>query len=101
MEVVIAMGHFCDTHGPCVILCTDKIKDIPEKPPPSLKVPVCEACKSLDLDTVYDCQDNELHYITSRTASNFQMAHLLKDAVLRSLSVEVRKYLGLFHSKYD
>lgn len=84
------MGHFCDTHGPCVIMSTDRVKEIPEEPLPALlNVPVCDACKSLDLETIYECEDDNNHYISTRTNLNLHVAHLLKDAVLRSLSVEV------------
>lgn len=88
MEVTIALGHFCDTHGPCVILCTDRVSEIPRKVLP-LNVPICEACQSLELNTIYSCKDNESYYVSSRTSLTKNVAHLLKDAVLRSLSVEV------------
>lgn len=89
MEVTIALGHFCDTHGPCVILCTDRVSEIPENVVPSLNVPICDACQSLDLKTVYSCKDDTSYYISTRTAITKNMANILKDAVLRSLSVEV------------
>lgn len=92
MEVTIALGHFCDTHGPCVILCTDRATYIPEHVVPSLNVPICEACQSLDFKTIYNCKDESLYYITTRTAITKNMANILKDAVLRSLSVEVSLY---------
>lgn len=89
MEVTIAMGHFCDTHGPCVILCTDRVSEVPETFVPSLQVPICDACQSLDLNTIYSCKDQTSYYVSTRTALTNNMANLLKDAVLRSLSVEV------------
>lgn len=88
MEVTIALGHFCDTHGPCVILCTDRVSEIPTDAL-SLNVPICEACQSLELNTVYSCKDELSSYVSSRTALTKNLADLLKDAVLRSLSVEV------------
>ncbi|XP_050506567.1 uncharacterized protein LOC126884606 [Diabrotica virgifera virgifera] len=88
MEVIIAMGHFCDTHGPCVILCTEAFDKIPEKPS-CLKVPICSACESIKLDTVYACEDERKQYITSRTSFDSKTSHLLKDAILRSLSIEM------------
>lgn len=87
MEVIIAMGHFCDSHGPCVILCTSAFDEIPEKQP-SIG-PICPTCKSIDLDTVYVCEDEKKQYITTRTSFDSEIAHLLKDAILRSLSVEM------------
>lgn len=102
MEVTIALGHFCDTHGPCVILCTDKVDDIPEHVVLSLNEPICDACQSLDPTTVYSCKDESLYYVSTRTALTKNRANLLKDAVLRSLSVEVSlmefKYLSNDHT---
>lgn len=89
MEVTIALGHFCDTHGPCVILCTDRVSEIPANVVSSLNVPICDACQSLELNTVYSCKDEVSYYVSTRTALTKNMANLLKDAVLRSLSVEV------------
>lgn len=89
MEVTIALGHFCDTHGPCVILCTDRVSEIPENVVSSLNVPICDACHSIELNTVYSCKDEVLYYVSSRTALTKNVANMLKDAVLRSLSVEV------------
>lgn len=89
MEVTIALGHFCDTHGPCVILCTDRVSEIPENVASSLNVPVCDACQSVELNTVYSCKDEVSYYISARTALTKNIANHLKDAVLRSLSVEV------------
>ncbi|KAJ8925040.1 hypothetical protein NQ315_001211 [Exocentrus adspersus] len=89
MEVVIAMGHFCEIHGPCVVMCTDRAQELPETPPVSLDVPVCDACESVDLDTVYTCQDEKSYYVTTRTSLSDSMARLLREAVTRSLSVEV------------
>lgn len=92
MEVTVAMGHFCETHGPCVIFCTDRAKEVPEDPPVSLNVPVCKACRSIDLNTIYACQDEDCYYVSTRTSMDNKLASILKDAVLRSLSVEVSSF---------
>lgn len=88
MEVVIAMGHFCDTHGPCVILCTHVLDEIPKEKRIS-KIPSCAACESIELDTVFVCEDENKQYITSRTSLDSNLTRLLKDAILRSLSIEM------------
>ncbi|KAJ8976907.1 hypothetical protein NQ317_014079 [Molorchus minor] len=36
MEVTIAMGHFCEIHGPCVILCAQRAEKMPEELHPPL-----------------------------------------------------------------
>lgn len=99
MEVTIALGHFCDTHGPCVILCTDRISKIPENVH-SLNVFICDACQSLDLNTVYSCKDEDSYYISTRMPFNKNVTNILKDAVLRSLSVEVTFYNYLLQFNY-
>lgn len=89
MEVTIALGLFCDTHGPCVILCTDRVAEIPEhKSFPN--IPICDACQSIDLHTIYSCKDDDSFYISTRNPLTKNVANSLKDAVLRSLSVEVQ-----------
>lgn len=95
MEVTIAMGHFCDTHGPCLILCTDRVSKVPENIISCLQVPICDACQSLDFNTIYSCKDETSYYVSSRTALTTDLAVLLKDAVLRSLSVEVGSYITM------
>nr|XP_023028673.1 folliculin [Leptinotarsa decemlineata] len=93
MDVTVALGHFCDKHGPCVLLCTEKSKDIPKEQILSQSL-VCSACESLPPDTVFTCQDEHYCYITSRASLNTNVAHTLKDVVLRSLSIEVVEEKG-------
>ncbi|CAH1171339.1 unnamed protein product [Phaedon cochleariae] len=94
MEVTIALGHFCDVHGPCVILCTESTPPVPPERALAADIPNCSACESLDSNTVYCCEDENCHYLSTRTSLNVDTAHLLKDAVLRSFSIEVVEEAG-------
>ncbi|KAG5887417.1 hypothetical protein JTB14_024616 [Gonioctena quinquepunctata] len=94
MEVTIALGHFCDTHGPCVILCTEISKEVPKEQTSSTNPPVCSACESVESNTVFVCQDEDRYFMSTRTSLNTNVARMLKDAVLRSLSIEVVEEKG-------
>lgn len=90
MNGVLALGHFCDSHGPCVMLCTQAInKKYPSQPPHSLTVPWCNACKSMEVNEAFISHNGNCTYVTTRTALKQDMAFLLKQACVRSLSCEV------------
>lgn len=82
------MGHFCETHGPCVVLCTQKYSSEPVQGPHSLTVPWCEACQSLQLDQALISREEDCCYVTTRTPTQQDLAFLLKHATVRSLSCE-------------
>ncbi|CAG9770641.1 unnamed protein product [Ceutorhynchus assimilis] len=88
MDGILALGHFCETHGPCIILCTQRCKEEPQQFPHILTVPVCEACYSLDLKQAMVSKDNTTCYVTTRTPLQQDLALLLKQAAVRSLSCE-------------
>ncbi|XP_017776015.1 PREDICTED: folliculin [Nicrophorus vespilloides] len=88
MEGILALGHFCETHGPCVVLSTQRCKGDPEQGPHSLTVPWCEACQSLELDQALVSRDEYCIYVTTRTPLQQDLAFLLKQATVRSLSCE-------------
>lgn len=88
MDGILALGHFCETHGPCAILCTQRCKEEPQPFPHSLTVPVCEACQSLDLKQAIISKDEQNCYVTTRTPLQQDLAFLLRQAVVRSLSCE-------------
>lgn len=89
MDGILAMGHFCETHGPCVIVCTQRCEEEPKQFPHSLTVPVCESCQSLDLKQAIVSKNEKCCYVTTRTPLLQDLAFLLKQAVVRSLSCEV------------
>lgn len=88
MDGILAMGHFCETHGPCVIVCTQRCEEEPKQFPHSLTVPVCESCQSLDLKQAIVSKNEKCCYVTTRTPLLQDLAFLLKQAVVRSLSCE-------------
>ncbi|CAH0547628.1 unnamed protein product [Brassicogethes aeneus] len=89
MDGIVALGHFCESHGPIVILATQKTDCEPqEKPPHILNSPVCEACKSIDLEEAVVSEDENVYYVSSRIPLKEDVAFLLKNAAVRSISCE-------------
>lgn len=89
MDGILALCHFCETHGPCVILCTQRSKNEPTQSPHTLTVPWCEACQSINLDQAFVSRNEKATYVTTRTPQQQHLAFLLKQAAVRSLSCEV------------
>ncbi|XP_066159100.1 folliculin isoform X1 [Euwallacea fornicatus] len=88
MDGILAVGHFCESHGPCVILCTQRCQQEPQQFSHCLTVAVCEACQSLDLKQAIVSKDDKGCFVTTRTPLPQDLAFLLKQAVIRSLSCE-------------
>jgi hypothetical protein len=88
MDGIVGLGHFCETHGPCVILATQRCKEEPQQYPHNLTVPWCESCQSIDLDQSLVSKDESTCYVTTRTPLQQDLAFLLKQAAVRSLSCE-------------
>ncbi|KAF5303942.1 hypothetical protein FQA39_LY01727 [Lamprigera yunnana] len=88
MDGILALCHFCETHGPCVILCTQRSKEQLLQAPHSLTIPWCEACQSIDLSQALLSRDTKTSYITTRTPQQQDLSFLLKQAAVRSLSCE-------------
>lgn len=96
MDGIIGLGHFCETHGPCVILSTQRYAEEPQQKPHSLIVPWCEACQSLQVDQAFLSRDSKQCYVTTRTPLLQADAFLLRQATVRSLSCELEgtRYFG-------
>lgn len=89
MNGIFALGHFCESHGPSVILCTQSLTELHrEQPPHILTVPWCNACKSIELNHAYLSKYEASNYVSVRTALKQELAFLLKQACVRSLSCE-------------
>lgn len=89
MDGILALGHFCESHGPCVILCTQRCETPPlQQGPHTLTVPWCDSCQSIDLDQGLFSRDDKSCYVTTRTPLQQDLAFLLKQATVRSLSCE-------------
>ncbi|XP_066159101.1 folliculin isoform X2 [Euwallacea fornicatus] len=99
MDGILAVGHFCESHGPCVILCTQRCQQEPQQFSHCLTVAVCEACQSLDLKQAIVSKDDKGCFVTTRTPLPQDLAFLLKQAVIRSLSCEDSLARG-FQRKY-
>lgn len=110
MNCVIALCHFCDTHGPRNVLCTQAINRDEDKmlreavfttvdkeadQMEELNLPLsqgykasrCKSCQSLGDDSClvsYDDQ-TEIYYISSESPRNTSVYHLVRTACLRSL----------------
>nr|XP_022905709.1 folliculin [Onthophagus taurus] len=89
MDGILALGHFCESHGPCVILCTQKAENPPKNQAPhALTVPWCDSCQSIFLNQALVSKNEKGYYVTTRTPLQQDLAFLLKQAVVRSLSCE-------------
>ncbi|EEZ99966.1 folliculin [Tribolium castaneum] len=97
MDGVVGLGHFCESHGPCVILATQRCQEEPRQYPHSLSVPWCESCQSIDLDQSLVSKDEGVCYVTTRTPLQQDVAFLLKQAAVRSLSCEETREGGTMY----
>ncbi|XP_018330975.1 uncharacterized protein LOC108740934 isoform X2 [Agrilus planipennis] len=88
MEGILALCHFCETHGPCVILCTQRFKQEPNQSSQNLSAS-CDACFSINANQALICRENGKMYVTTRVPLQQDLAFLLKQAAIRSLSCEV------------
>lgn len=95
MDGIVGLGHFCESHGPCVILATQRSTREPQQQPHTLTVPWCESCQSIDLDQSLVSRSDSTCYVTTRTPLQQDLAFLLKQAAVRSLSCEVRSFRNL------
>lgn len=112
MNAIIALCHFCDTHGPRHVICTQAINrseskmlreaifaepddksskaDDHRRPGSKRSAPRCKSCQSLGNDTClvsYD-EENEIYYISSESPRNASIFHLVRTVCLRSLYSE-------------
>lgn len=112
MNAVISLCHFCELHGPSVLFVTQAFHEPhdpaaePDVQQPkmcygsasgrcrasSTNMPVsCEACQSLDPKQKFLCNDNEgrISYLSAQQAIQHDVAALVRQACIRSLSCEV------------
>jgi len=112
MNAVISLCHFCELHGPSVLFVTQAFHE-PHDPAaePDVKQPKmcygnasgrcralstntpasCEACQSLDPKQKFLCNDHEgrISYLSAQQAIQHDVAALVRQACIRSLSCEV------------
>ncbi|GFG32811.1 hypothetical protein Cfor_07347 [Coptotermes formosanus] len=112
MNAVISLCHFCELHGPSVLFVTQAFHEPhdpaaePDVQQPkmcygsasgrcralSTNMPVsCEACQSLDPKQKFLCNDHEgrISYLSAQQAIQHDVAALVRQACIRSLSCEV------------
>ncbi|PNF29266.1 Folliculin [Cryptotermes secundus] len=112
MNAVISLCHFCELHGPSVLFVTQAFHE-PDGPETEREIeqpkfcygnavgrcrtisnnmPVsCEACQSLDPKQKFLCNDHEgrISYLSTQQATQPDVAALVRQACIRSLSCEV------------
>ncbi|ALC44500.1 BHD [Drosophila busckii] len=97
MNAVIALCHFCEAHGPCAIFCTQtlrdtKIEDVLQLEQQAQKT--CSACNYTlgrnNNNAIYS-KDTEsgASFVSTRVAALPEVATLIKQAAVRSLSCEI------------
>lgn len=94
MNAIIALCNFCEAHGPCPIFCTQTIRDtkiddllfnfdaISKK---------CSGCDSIGNSVGMLSEDGEsnANYLSTQIPVIAEVAGLVKQAAVRSLSCEV------------
>ncbi|VDN55493.1 unnamed protein product [Dracunculus medinensis] len=101
MQTVIALCHFCENHGPRVVLTTQSVRNTSISEQFLLNSTLdpdydhiddearCLACSSFLDGKGLISSDNKCSYISSQAALNDRVYNLLKNACLRSLSCEI------------
>lgn len=92
MDGILALCHFCETHGPCVLFCTQRFKTNRFLLNHATNASFCESCQSIGLTEMLKSYDGQQAYISTRVAMQQDHAFLLKHAAVRSLSCEVSPF---------
>lgn len=96
MNAVVALCHFCESHGPRVVFCTQVFK---EDKITTRENPIdtnCPACTSIGIVKTFITKDkNGIVYCSKQIPSTETLEGLLKHACIRSLSCEVCGILTL------
>ena len=93
MNAVIALCHFCESHGPCSIFCTQTLRDTKledlQDELQGFATKCC--CTSLgESNAIYSTdKDSEATFLSTQNPALPEVAHLVKQAAMRSLSSEV------------
>lgn len=100
MNAVIALCHFCEAHGPCAIFCTQTLRDtkvedlvnLEQSQQPGQKT--CSACNYTlggnNSNAIYSTDaESGATFVSTKVATLQEVANLLKQAAVRSLSCEI------------
>lgn len=89
MNAIIAVCHFCEAHGPCVLFCTHISKDDEFTGSGQLNGN-CSACSSIGSNsTIISKEPNGIIFCSRESLPNVDANKILKHAAIRSLSCEV------------
>lgn len=94
MNAIIALCHFCEAHGPCPIFCTQTLRDL------RIDELVCRldatdngcpGCISIgnSMGIVSQDVESDANFLSTQTTVLSDIAPLIKQAAVRSLSCEV------------
>lgn len=93
MNAVVALCHFCESHGPSSVFCTQTLRDskIDEQLFNFDANKVCAACNSIGLSLGMLSHDDEsnANFLSTQTPVITEVVSLVKQAAVRSLSCEV------------
>ncbi|KAG4073473.1 hypothetical protein HA402_000697 [Bradysia odoriphaga] len=93
MNAVVALCHFCESHGPSSVFCTQTLRDskIDEQLFNFDGNKVCSACNSIGLSLGMLSRDEEsnANFLSTQTPVITEVVTLVKQAAVRSLSCEV------------
>ncbi|XP_055376191.1 folliculin [Condylostylus longicornis] len=94
MNAVISLCHFCETHGPSSILCTQSLKETKvedinfDLTQSSNKL--CPACNSIESTVMLSRDENAgISYLSTQGPIFPELYGLIKQASVRSLSCEI------------
>lgn len=93
MNAIVALCHFCESHGPSSVFCTQTLRDskIDEQLFNFDANKVCAACNSIGLSLgmlSHDVESNA-NFLSTQTPVITEVITLVKQAAVRSLSCEV------------
>lgn len=101
MNAIIALCHFCESHGPSANFCTQTLRDTKiNELVFNFDLLNCAACNSIGNSTGMLSKDVEssANFLSSQFCVIPDTINLVKQACVRSLSCEVRNFLLVFKS---
>jgi len=94
MNAIVALCHFCESHGPSSVFCTQTLRDTKiDEIPVTLDLinDSCQACNSIGnkLGFLSRAPDSNANFLSTQIPVLPDVALLVKQAAVRSLSCEV------------
>ena len=93
MNAVVALCHFCESHGPCAVFCTQTLRDTKLEDLDELQSFSSKCCSSLgDNNAIYSTdKESGATFLSTQNPTLPEVAHLVKQAAMRSLSCEINQ----------